>query len=232
MLTTPVVVKIGGHLVAAEDILEENIRRFSEELREIVDKGYLPVVVVGGGLLARKYIRVARTLGGNEAFCDLLGIEVSRLNARLLIASLGSYAYPLVPKTYEELVEAHSQGKVVVSGGIQPGQSTNAVAAVAAELIGAELLVNVTNVEGVYTTPPDKDPKAKKLERITTSQLIKLIEGGSFYAGEYELFDLVAAKIVERSKIVVAFADGRKPGSIKNAVTQRICGTLVIPEES
>ena len=230
-MSKPVVIKIGGHLISAEEVLKENVRRFCKEILDIASAGYQPVVVVGGGALSRRYVGVARELGRSEALCDLVGIEASRLNARLFIACLGKYAYPSVPRSYEELVQAHGSGKVVVSGGMQPGQSTNAVAAVAAELIGAELLVNATNVEGVYTADPKEDPTAVKLDIMTIRELLELVEKGSFYAGSYELFDLVAARIVERSRLTVAFVDGRVPGSIKSAVIDRICGTLVVPEE-
>ncbi|MBS7618940.1 UMP kinase, partial [Candidatus Bathyarchaeota archaeon] len=51
-------------------------------------------------------------------------------------------------------------------GGLQPGQSTNAVACVLAERSESKLLVNTTNVEGVYSADPKKDPHAKLYESI------------------------------------------------------------------
>ena len=58
-------------------------------------------VVVGGGKTARDYIGIARGLGVSEAMCDEVGIEVTRLNAKLLIAALGEHAYPEVPIQFQ-----------------------------------------------------------------------------------------------------------------------------------
>jgi len=53
-----------------------------------------PVIVAGGGNIARHYITHARSSGADESTLDELGIEVSRLNAKLLIYALQNRAYP------------------------------------------------------------------------------------------------------------------------------------------
>ena len=61
----------------------------------------------------------------------------------------------------------------MVMGGLQPGQSTNAVGALVAEAIGADLFINATDVDGVYTSDPKKDPEARKLDIVDTDKLVE-----------------------------------------------------------
>ncbi|MDQ3881765.1 MAG: UMP kinase, partial [Thermoproteota archaeon] len=112
------------------------LKRYARMLSEISEK-VQPVVVAGGGKLARDYISTARSLGSDEASLDILGIEVSRLNARLMIVALGEQAYPSVPEDLEEVNEAVIANRIVVTGGLHPGQSTNATAALIAEKVKA-----------------------------------------------------------------------------------------------
>jgi uridylate kinase len=220
------VVKVGG-LVFSDGPRAETISSYARVLARLHDEGHRLVVVAGGGEEARRYIKAARELGASEYACDILGIEVSRLNARLLMAALRDYAYPTPPETISELEIAFQNGRIIVTGGIEPGQSTNAVAALAAEAIVADLLVNATDVEGVYTSDPRKDPTAKKLDEIDTEQLLRLVISGEMGAGGYELFDPVAIKIVERSRIPTRIIDGRFPENIEKAVRGESIGTLL-----
>ena len=221
-----IVVKVGG-LVFSNGLSAETISEYAKVLSKLHDEGHRLVAVAGGGEEARRYIKAARELGASEYACDILGLETARLNAMLLIAALRDDAYPVPPETIQELEVAFQSGKVVVIGGIVPGQSTNAVAALSAEAIGADLLVNATNVEGVYTSDPSKDPSAKKLNEVETEELLRIVMGGRMGAGSYELFDPVAIKVVERSRIPTRIIDGRVPENIEKAVRGEPTGTLL-----
>jgi uridylate kinase len=172
-------------------------------------------------------IEASRKLGANEALCDQIGILVTRLNARLLITSMGDDAYPKVPETIEDLRHYFESGKVIVMGGLQPGHSTNAVTALAAESIGASVLVNVTNVDGVYTADPKKDPKAKKFDEISTDKLLSLISGEEVSAGSYELLDPVSVRIIERSHIPTWIVSGEDPENILKILKGKHVGTKI-----
>ena len=222
------VIKIGRHVFPA-NLDSKIISVYAELFRKLRAEGHRIVVITGGGGEARKYIAVARELGGSEFACDLLGIDVSRLNAKLLITKLGDDAYPEAPTSLGELRKAFEGGKIVVAGGLQPGQSTNAVAALAAEAIQADLFINTTDVEGVYTADPKVDNNAKKLDSIGTDELLKHSLNGEFHAGSYELFDPIAIKIVERSRIPTRIIDGRKPENIIRVIKGEALGTLVKP---
>ena len=221
-----IAVKLGGFSFPLELGVEE-IKKYGEMFSKLKRDGNKLIVVTGGGKNARKYIEASRKLGANEALCDQIGILVTRLNARLLITSMGDDAYPKVPETIEDLRHYFESGKVIVMGGLQPGHSTNAVTALAAESIGASVLVNVTNVDGVYTADPKKDPKAKKFDEISTDKLLSLISGEEMMAGSYELLDPVSVRIIERSHIPTWIVSGEDPENILKILKGKHVGTKI-----
>lgn len=186
-----------------------------------------PVVVAGGGNVARHYINIARGFGSDEASLDIMGIEVSRLNARLLIAALGDNAYPAVPTDLEQVGKAADGGKIVITGGLHPGQSTNATAALIAEKVKAKKFINATDVDGIYDSDPNKNKGAKLFKDITVKKCLELLGSENSAAGAYDLMDIVALKVIERSKIptVVLKSD---PSTIKNAIANKVIGTRII----
>ena len=186
-----------------------------------------PVVVAGGGKFARHYISTARSFGSDEASLDIIGIEVSRLNARLLILALGDQAYPAVPEDLEQVSKAITTSRIVVTGGLHPGQSTNATAALIAEKIKASKFLNATDVDGIYDSDPNKNKDAKLFKEITVKKCIDLLGSEDSAAGAYDLMDIVALKVIERSKIptVVVKSD---PVVIEKAISGDNLGTRII----
>lgn len=224
-----VVLKIGGSLIYDDDgrVLIDRIKQYADSIKALVKDGHFLVVVVGGGRPAREFIAAARELGASEAQCDWLGIKLARNNAELLCAALRDFAYPKIVEDLDELEIASKQDKVILMGGLIPGQSTNAVAAVAAETVGADFLFNATNVDGVY----DRDPSeagARKLDSVTIHQLNDILSGGGTRAGEYKLFDPVAIRVVGRSKIPTIIFDGQEPENLGRAVKGEKIGTRII----
>lgn len=223
-----VVVKIGGHAFPSELDLER-VSTYAKLFKRLKGEGHRVIVVTGGGEGARKYIKTARALGGSEGLCDLMGIHFSRLNARLLIAGLGEDAYSEPPTSVEEVRRAFETGKIVVLGGLQPGQSTNAVGILSAEAVGADLFINATDVEGVYTADPKKDPKARRMDVVGADELLKMFIAEPLEAGAYELFDPLAVMVVKRSGIPTRIIDGRDVKNIERAVRGERIGTLITP---
>lgn len=166
-----------------------------------LSKSYQPVIIAGGGNIARHYISHARESGADESTLDELGIEVSRLNAKLLIYALKNNAYPHPPTTLQEVRHAVDSGQIVIAGGLHPGQSTNGTAALIAEKISASEFLNATDVDGIYDSDPNKNKKAKKFKRIELKKLRSLLVHEDSAAGGYDLMDIVALKVIERSKI-------------------------------
>jgi len=221
------VIKLGGHLFPCKPT-PEKISAYAETLKKLRELGHRLIVVTGGGRVARTYIDAARRLGASEFTCDLLGIEVSRLNARLFIANMSEDAYPEPVTSLSMLLRAFETNKIVFLGGLQPGQSTNAVGVLSAEAVNADLFINATDVDGVYTADPEVDPTAKKLEIVRTDELLKMLLAKKLLAGSYALFDPVAIKLVERSKIPTRIIDGRNPANIEAAVKGKDVGTLIV----
>jgi len=206
----------------------DGVLGYVELFKELKNEGHKIVVVAGGGEQARKYINAARMMGASEVTCDLIGISVARLNARLLIAGLGEDAYPEPPLDVIELRKAFESGKIVVLGGLQPGQSTNAVGIISAEAIEADLFINTTDVEGVFSEDPKKKQDAKLLRQISADEILRIALSYRVDAGSYELFDPVAAKMVKRSGIPTRIIDGRRPENIKLVINGEELGTLIV----
>lgn len=202
------------------------LKKYAGMLVDISDQAQ-PVVVAGGGKVARHYISIARGFGSDEASLDIMGIEVSRLNARLLIAALGDHAYPAVPTDLEQVSKAAAAGKIVVTGGLHPGQSTNATAALIAEKVKATKFLNATDVDGIYDSDPNKNKNAKLFKEITVKKCLELLSSENSAAGAYDLMDIVALKVIERSKIptVVLRSD---PATIKSAIAGKPAGTRIV----
>lgn len=225
-----IVVSVGGS-VLARALVSEKFKSYAVALKEISKKNTV-FIVTGGGQAARDYIRTARELGGDEATCDYIGIELTRLNARLLIAALGETAYHEPPLDYKQAKNASLGGRIVVMGGVSPGHTTDAVSAILAEYIGAELLINATSIDGVYTSDPKKNRDAKKFETMTPKQLIEVVMKTEMVAGANSPIDLLAAKVIERSNIRTIVLNGEEPRNIVDAVSGRHSGTVIEKDKS
>lgn len=186
-----------------------------------------PIVIAGGGNIARHYISHARSSGADESTLDELGIEISRLNAKLLIYALKNKAYSHPPTTLQEVRHAVDDGLIVVAGGLHPGQSTNGTAALIAEKVQAEQFLNATDVDGVYDKDPNKYKNAKKFRRIELKNLKNMLIHEDSIAGGYDLMDIVALKIIERSKIKTRILKAT-PKNIESAIKGANVGTEIV----
>jgi uridylate kinase len=220
-----ITVKTGGFLFPSK-LNAAKIQQYIKTFRKLVEKGDRLLVVAGGGENARRYINVARKAEVDESTCDQIGIEISRLNASLLIAMLGDAAYSAVPTTIRDLKRYFQSGKIVVMGGLTPGHSTTAVGAIAAEAIKADRYIIASNVNGIYTADPKLHRNAKKLDAVTTSQVLKMIASKDLWAGSYQL-DFIALKIVERSHIPTYFIDGRETSNLEKVIGGKKVGTYI-----
>jgi uridylate kinase len=212
-----VVVSIGGS-VLAPDLDPSSIRAHADAVETLVDAGVELGVVVGGGSVAREYIGAARELGANEIALDDLGISVTRLNARLLIAALDGIAAPSPIESYEGGLEAMRRGDVPVLGGVAPGQTTDAVSAALAEYVEADLLVYATSVPGVFTADPEGTAAAEHIRSMTPAELVNVIVDTELVAGSSAPVDLLAAKLIERSEMRTIVLDGTDPDAIVDGV--------------
>src|SRR2546422_7205734 len=221
------VVSVGGSVLAPGAPDADYVRRLAAELQALA-KTHRLFVVTGGGRIARAYIEAGRALRAAEPFLDRLGIIVTRLNARILIAALGGADPDEMPHRVEEAAIVGEAGTLVVMGGTVPGHTTDAVSAELAEIVHAVRLVNATSVDGVYSSDPAKDPAAKRLDRVSHEELVRLSGETHAKAGPSIVFDPKAARIVARARIPVAVVNGRDLEALRNAVLGKpFHGTLV-----
>lgn len=213
-----VVISLGGS-VAFTDADPESIAAHAATIDRLVETGHEIAVIVGGGPMAREYIDAGRSLGADEVRLDEIGIAVTRLNARLLIEGLGPNAHPWPATTYAEAGQALRQGDIPVLGGIAPAQTTDAVSAVTAEYVGADLLIYGTNVDGVYSGDPATDQDATRYDQVDVDELVSVIAEIEISAGSQSPVDLLAAKIIQRAKLRTIVLDGSNPKAIERAIT-------------
>jgi uridylate kinase len=219
-------ISLGGSLLT-KSMEAKSYRRYADAARRIWEAGHELVIVCGGGRPARQYITIAKELGGPRDLQDNLGILATHVNALLLIAALGDAADPRIHRRASE-VRAHLGGKILVGGGHRPGSSTDYRAALFAEAMDADLIINATDVPGVYDKNPKTHPDAKKLDTLTYKELEKVIVANTRQApGEYGLFDLKAVRLAARLGIPLVFVDGTDPEEIVRAVSGTHHGTTV-----
>ena len=225
-----VVVNVGGS-VLAPDLEPDRVADYAAAIQTLDKAGHTLGAVVGGGPTAREYITTARELGANEIELDQLGIAVTRLNGRLLIAALDDRAAPTPAETYETGREAIRRGDIPVLGGVVAAQTTDAVAAAFAEYIGADLLVYATSVDGVYDADPKNDCGATRFDQLSAGELVDVIADMEMNAGSSAPVDLLAAKVIERSGIRTIVLDGTDPQRVVDAVQDDdFEGTEILPE--
>ena len=219
-----IVIKLSGRIFGMDNV--KVLKDYASFLVKI-SKICQPIVVAGGGNIARHYISHARSSGADESTLDELGIEISRLNAKLLIYTLKNKVYSHPPTTLQEVKHAVDDGLIVVTGGLHPGQSTNGTAALIAEKIHAEQFLNATDVNGVYDMDPNKYKRAKKFKRIELRNLKSMLVHEDSIAGGYDLMDIVALKIIERSKINTRILKA-DPKIIEKAIKGVDVGTKIV----
>ncbi len=215
------VISLGGSVFEGP---AEKIKEFADVLDEI-SKSHELFVVVGGGRLARELMAKARELGANEVMCDYIGIAVTRINAMLLAFAMKNSAKK-IPESFIEAVELARDLKAVVMGGTIPGHTTDATAVLLAEFVNADLFLNATSVDGIYSDDPKKNPDAVKFEKISPSELLEIVVKQKASAGVNVVMDLLAVKILERSGIKAVVFKG-EPENIRRVVNGEKIGTLI-----
>jgi len=220
------VVRLGGSVVASP-VNTELMSKYADLIQQVRKQGHEIAVVVGGGALAREFIGIAKQLGLGMDAQDEIAISVSRLYAQLFLKLLGKAGGTKVAITLDEAAKNLSEGKVVVMGGLKPGITTDAVAALVAEHLEADLLVKGTDQDGVYDKDPRRHPDAVKLDRLSFDDLPKIFKGSVHKAGIHQIIDPEAIKVMKRHHVKLVVVNGFKPENILGAVNGEKLGTVI-----
>ena len=191
-----------------------------------ISKDYKLFVIVGGGKIARRYIHLGRTLGFDEDTLDLIGIDVTRVNARIITNLLGC-SNKEIPHSTNDALKLNVP--IVVMGGTDPKHSTDLVGAELAEKTHAVRFVNATNVDGIYDKDPNKYKDAKQLKEVSIDQLIAKYGTKWGSAGKNIFMDEPALEIIQRAKISTFIVNGKRLDQLEKALTgQPFDGTTIL----
>ena len=219
-----IVISIGGSVLLSEDADVTFLKEF-KNLIENLSKNLKIYLVVGGGKTARTYIKLGRKLNFKEELLDKIGIDATRVNAKLL-ANIFENSNKEIPFTTD--AAKLLKEPIVVMGGTTPGHSTDMVGAELAEKTGAEKFIIATNVDGVYDKDPNKFKDAKQIREISIKKLIAKYGTDWKSAGKNVVIDGPALKIIDRAKIQTYVLNGIRLDELEKAITnQSFKGTKI-----
>ena len=211
-----IVLSLGGSIIVPDKIDIEFLKQFKEL---IIKSGHKAVVICGGGKTARDYINAARCISSLEKKADdWIGIMATRLNGELVKAIFGKFAYEKVVCDFGK--EVKTDKKVIIGAGWLPGCSTDLDSVLAAKVFGANVVVNLSNIDYVYDKDPRKFNDAKQIKKISWQGFRKII-GNKWKAGMNFPFDPVAAKEAARLKLKVIVMKGTDINNLKNFLEGR-----------
>lgn len=219
-----IVISLGGSLLT-KDFSASGVKKYIDVLKRIAQDSEKLVIVVGGGRVCREYQAIARNLGASQDMQDYVGIKATHFNASLVASALTKYAE--IPNNEKELKAALAKNNIVIAGGLKVGQSTDAVAAFSAKEIKADLLINASNVNGVYDLNPRENKNAKKIPKLTYAELKQILSKNAQLPGQYGLFDLRAVETISKAKIRTIFIDGTDAEEIYRAAFGKHDGSVV-----
>lgn len=211
-----IVMSVGGSLIVPDQI----DTTFLSSLRELIEEeatisGRRFIIITGGGRTARKYADSAKEVSelDNEDL-DWLGIHATRLNGHLLRTIFKDIAHPVMITNPDDILDVPKSAKLIVGAGYRPGSSSDLQAIRIASRVHAKRMVNLSNIDYVYTSDPKQDKNAEKIEDITWEEFRKLIPE-KWDPGLSSPFDPVAAKEAQALNIEVACIDGGNMDSLK-----------------
>lgn len=232
------VLSVGGSIIApnAPDstFLADFCKMASAWLSEQNDRRL--ILVAGGGAPARVYQNAYKalleTLNAQEkerlafkteahynAACDWIGIRATRLNAELLKASFGPLCTADVV-TDPTCAPTTFAGSVLVAAGWKPGFSTDNDAVLLAETYGAKTVVNLSNIEKVYTDDPRTNPNATPIDHISWADFRKMV-GDEWVPGKNCPFDPIASKKAAQLGLTVICAAGKNIHNIRAILDEK-----------
>ncbi len=223
------VISLGGSIVAPDSVDEVFLKEFLALITEMLEQNEKRrfIFVVGGGGPARNYQKAYRSICENSADheADWIGVMATRLNAQLIKALMGKWCTQDVvidPTQAEPLV-----GRVLAAAGWKPGFSSDYDAVLLAERFNADKVINLSNIDKVYTDDPKKNPDAKPIDSISWADFRAMV-GDEWVPGKNVPFDPVASKHASKIGLKVICAAGRNLPNLKKILNDEpFIGTTI-----
>lgn len=204
-----IIISLGGSLVVPEQIDIE----FLDYFRKVIQKYFKSkkfFIIVGGGKVCRDYMNALAEFGMKDRDREWIGIDITKLNAKVV-----------------QQIFAKNKKSVQVSGGTEPGHSTDYVAVQIAKKHKAKTIINLSNIDYVYDKNPKEFSDAKHFEQITWKDFQKLV-GAKWTPGMNAPFDPKASMLAAKLKIKVIMINGQKLQELENLLNKKpFIGTTI-----
>ncbi|MEO0166933.1 MAG: UMP kinase [candidate division WOR-3 bacterium] len=225
--------KLSGGILAGEmgfGIDPKTLNRLADEIVEVYNRGVEVAIVVGGGNILRG--TQSSHLGIDRVTADYMGMLATILNALALqsvIEQRGVQTRVMSALTVSQVAEPYirrrairhlEKGRIVIfAGGTgNPFFSTDSAAALRASEINADVILKGTRVDGVYTSDPEKDPDAKRLDKLTYQD---------FIVNDLKVLDTSAIDIARQRGIPIIVFNITKAGQLIRVLTEEGVGTYI-----
>ncbi len=216
--TDKVVISVGGSLIVPDGGIDTNfLQKFNGFIREQLTKNPNRqfFLIIGGGGTARQYRDAGKAVIGQLTNEDLdwLGIHATRLNAHLIRTIFHDIAHPMIIEHYDIIRKADEQ--VVVASGWKPGWSTDFCAAMLCEDYEARTILNLSNIDQVYTADPRTNPDATPIDHMTWEEFRPLV-GDEWAPGMNAPFDPIASQRAQLLGAKVVVVNGNNFENLQN----------------
>jgi len=230
---TRILLKLSGEALAGDKGygLDPTVIQFiSKQVQEVYELGVSVGIVVGGGNIFRGVSDAAK--GMDRSTADYMGMLATVINSLSLQDALEKLGLPVrvqsaitmpqvaEPFIYRKAIRHLEKGRIVIfAGGTgNPYFTTDTAAALRASEIKADVLLKATNVDGVYTADPKKDPTATKFETLSYMQALNM---------GLKVMDAAAISLCMENKLPIVVFKLQEEGNIKKLVLGESVGTLV-----
>jgi len=225
-----IIISLGGSIVAPGEIDVGFLKNFKHVLSRYTGSGEAKqnkrfFIFVGGGKICRVYQKALAEFGAKDFDKDLIGINVSRLNAEVVKQLFSKFAFSKIITDPTKKITANKN--IVVGAGWKPGWSTDYVAVMSAKVHNVKTIINLTNIDYVFDKDPTKFPDAKPIEKIIWKDFQKIV-GDKWTPGLSMPFDPRASKIAEKLKIKVIMLNGKNLDRLEDFLNNKpLVGTII-----
>jgi uridylate kinase len=226
-----IIMSVGGSLIVPDHIdinFLTNLKNLVEY--EITAHGRRFVIIAGGGKTARRYQDAAAQVSElDPEDIDWMGIHATRLNGHLLRTVFRDTAHPVMITNPDEIMDVPENTSLIIAAGYRPGASTDLRAVQIAKHRSATKLINLSNIDYVYTADPRLDSEATRILNTTWAEFISLIPS-EWSPGLSSPFDPIAAREAQKLGIEVVVINGERPEEIQKYLhNEAFIGTRIHP---